>query len=89
MALKAAAAPAKTSCDSAQAGWLRAGPPDRLTGPPRAGPIATDCARRGCTVFVNRRGSQVKVLYFDRSGWCVWANLLEEGQFIGDRGRVH
>ena len=27
-------------------------------------------------VFVNRSGAQIKVLYFDRSGWCVWANQL-------------
>jgi transposase len=42
-------------------------------------------------VFVNRRGAQIKVLYFDRSGWCVWAKRLEEGQFIGDwrRARTH
>lgn len=45
----------------------------------------------GLYVFVNRRGGQVKVLYFDRSGWCVWAKRLEEGQFIGDwsRARTH
>ena len=35
-------------------------------------------------VFVNRRGSQMKVLYFDRSGWCVWAKRLEAGCFITD-----
>jgi transposase len=35
-------------------------------------------------VFVNRRGSQIKVLYFDRSGWCVWAKRLEVGCFIAD-----
>ena len=35
-------------------------------------------------VFVNRSGRQIKVLYFDRSGWCVWAKRLEAGQFIGD-----
>lgn len=42
----------------------------------------------GLYVFVNRRGGQVKVLYFDRSGWCVWAKRLEEGQFIGDWSRA-
>jgi len=40
-------------------------------------------------VFVNRRGSQMKVLYFDRSGWCVWAKRLEAGRFIGDWSKVH
>lgn len=35
-------------------------------------------------VFVNRRGTQIKVLYFDRSGFCVWAKRLESGRFIGD-----
>jgi transposase len=35
-------------------------------------------------VFVNRRGTQMKVLYFDRSGWCVWAKRLEAGVFISD-----
>ncbi len=27
-------------------------------------------------VFVSRNGAMMKVLYFDRSGWCVWANQL-------------
>ena len=40
-------------------------------------------------VFVNRSGSQIKVLYFDRSGWCVWAKRLEAGRFITDWSRVH
>ena len=39
-------------------------------------------------VFVNRRGSQMKVLYFDRSGWCVWAKRLEAGRFVSDWARV-
>ena len=39
-------------------------------------------------VFVNRRGSQMKVLYFDRSGWCVWAKRLQAGRFIADWTRV-
>ena len=35
-------------------------------------------------VFVNRRGAQVRVLYFDRSGFCVWGKRLEAGRFISD-----
>lgn len=35
-------------------------------------------------VFVNRRGGQVRVLYFDRSGFCVWSKRLEAGRFISD-----
>lgn len=34
--------------------------------------------------FVNRRGTQMRVLYFDRSGFCVWSKRLEAGRFISD-----
>ena len=40
-------------------------------------------------VFVSRSGRQIKVLYFDRSGWCVWAKRLEAGRFISDWSKVH
>ncbi len=40
-------------------------------------------------VFVSRSGAQIKVLYFDRSGWCVWAKRLEAGRFIGDWSKAH
>jgi transposase len=41
-------------------------------------------------VFVNRRATQMKVLYFDRSGWCVWAKRLEAGRFLSNwAGVVH
>jgi transposase len=30
-------------------------------------------------VFVSRRGVQMRVLYFDRSGFCIWAKRLEAG----------
>ena len=38
--------------------------------------------------FINRRGTQMKVLYFDRSGFCIWGKRLERGRFIGDWRRV-
>ena len=34
--------------------------------------------------FINRRANQIKVLYFDRSGWCVWAKRLERGRLLSN-----
>lgn len=33
-------------------------------------------------VFVNRRGNYLKALYFDRTGFCIWAKRLERGVFV-------
>lgn len=32
-------------------------------------------------VFINKRKTQMKVLYFTPTGYCVWAKRLEQGQF--------
>lgn len=39
-------------------------------------------------VYINRRGTQIKVLYWDRSGFCVWGKRLEQGRFVSDWKRV-
>jgi transposase len=35
-------------------------------------------------VFINCRATQMKVLYWDRTGFCVWAKRLEQGRFLSD-----
>ena len=34
--------------------------------------------------FINRRATQIKVLYFDRMGLCLWSMRLEQGRLISD-----
>ncbi len=50
--------------------------------------MGQDPASGALYVFVNRRGNQLKCLYFDRSGFCLWGKRLERGRFIGDWRRV-
>ena len=38
--------------------------------------------------FINRRATQMKVLYFDRTGLCVWAKRLEQGRLLSDWSTV-
>ena len=35
-------------------------------------------------VFINRRKTHIKILYFDGSGYCLWCKRLEQGQFNYD-----
>jgi len=32
-------------------------------------------------VYVNRRRTQMRCLYFEGDGYCIWAKRLERGQF--------
>lgn len=32
-------------------------------------------------VFINKRKTQMRILYFDDSGYCIWSKRLEQGQF--------
>ena len=34
--------------------------------------------------FINRRGTQIKCLYFDRTGLCIWSKRLEQGRLVSD-----
>ena len=33
-------------------------------------------------VFINRKGNYLRALYFDRTGFCLWAKRLERRRFI-------
>jgi len=46
--------------------------------------LSADPLDGGLYAFINRRGTQIRVLYFDRSGYCVWSKRLEAGRFISD-----
>lgn len=32
-------------------------------------------------IFINRRRTQLKCLYFESGGYCLWGKRLEQGQF--------
>jgi transposase len=34
--------------------------------------------------YINRRATQIKVLYFDRMGLCIWSMRLERGRLVSD-----
>ena len=38
--------------------------------------------------FINRRATQIRILYFDRSGRCIWAKRIEAGRYLSSRDQV-
>jgi len=32
-------------------------------------------------VFINKRRTYIKILYYSRGGYCLWSKRLEQGQF--------
>lgn len=50
--------------------------------------LAQDPLSGALFVFINRRATHIKVLYWDRTGFCVWAKRLEQGRFVSDWSKV-
>lgn len=46
-----------------------------------SGAFGHDVFEGDAFVFLNRRGSQVRVLYWDGEGYCIWMKRLEAGTF--------
>jgi transposase len=44
-----------------------------------------DLSGRNLFVFSGRRKNSIKVLYFDRTGFCLWQKRLEENRFSWPR----
>ncbi len=43
--------------------------------------LAQDSLSGHLFMFVNRRGNYTKILYFDRTGYCIWSKKLAQGTF--------
>jgi transposase len=72
--------------ESSQAIWLCTDPVDiRKSFDGLVGLVANhlqeDPTSRQFFVFINRRKTHLKILYFDGSGYCIWFKRLEQGQF--------
>jgi transposase len=42
-------------------------------------------------VFINKRRTQIKVLYYHQGGYCLWSKRLEKGTFakvVGDDSKI-
>ena len=43
--------------------------------------LAEDPLSGSMFVFINRRGTLIKTIYWDRTGFCLFAKRLERGRF--------
>ena len=43
--------------------------------------LAEDPLSGSMFVFINRRGTLIKMIYWDRTGFCLFAKRLERGRF--------
>jgi transposase len=46
--------------------------------------MGCDPMSRHLFAFINRRATQIKVIYWDRSSFCIWSKRLEMGRLISD-----
>ena len=44
--------------------------------------MALDPMREALFVFTNRRADGIKVLWWDRNGFCLWMKRLEAHRFV-------
>lgn len=51
-----------------------------------SGTFGRDLFAGDAFVFVNRRATQMRVLYWDGDGYCIWMKRLEAGTFRRLRG---
>jgi transposase len=74
--------------------WLCASPTDMRKSFDGLAALAKNCLKEEPTscdlfVFTNKKRNYLKLLYFDRTGYCLWAKRLEAGQYhliFSDRG---